>query len=1397
MPFISSWSGLASTANARGGEVPEKDIWHPLSFIQRSFWFQYRLQPEMQGSSNPVFCVRVHGRLDLDHLSCALNLLACRHPMLRACFREKDGEPGQRIVPAVNVPIKIFDTPQDDDASLQERIAADFAQPFDLRAAPLIRAIVYRLSNEQYVLFLMFEHLICDGWSFWRLIEELGSILDGSAASLALDSPGGQKSYLDYVDEQSEWLKSAKAQKQLAYWRDVLKDECPVLNFPEAKPLSPESSSQRELAYFSLPAELSDTLKTRASKYLATPYMVLLAGYLVLLYKLTGEDHISAGSLMPARGGGEWDGVTGAFINLAGVRVAFDPALTVSGLLCKIRGAAIRAMVNQDYPFAELVEQFNPRHGRGQKPYFQTLFGFQNPRGAATILELRVRDKDSMTARWGGHDVAPFWRAPNSGGEAYALALDMAEFGGCIHGKLNYAVSMFDAATIARYIGYYKRILAGMMADEDQLVGCLPLLDESQRGRLIAEWAPEPMDYPGNACVHELIEAQAACTPGAIAVMLGDVVPGGGAQGEEFLTYEVLNTRASLLAVALREAGVSPGAFVGICAGRNLGMVVGLLAVWKAGGAYVPLDPAYPPARLGFMLEDSAPAAILTDAAGNAVLAAVLPGLGQRGIAVLDLTAERTEKPVARHGLAALETDTEKPGPRSLAYVIYTSGSTGKPKGVMVEHASVVNILWSLRALTDFGVADRILALTSIGFDIAGVELWLPLICGGRTVLAAPGASRDPALLSEALERSEITVMQATPAAWLMLVDWGWRGRAGLKALSGGEALPLELAARLRERVGSLWNVYGPSETTIWSSAWPVEPDRLTEGVAPLGLPLANTRIYILDAAGEPVPFGVRGEIYIGGAGVARGYLHRPGLTVERFLPDPFVAGPEERMYRTGDLGRRLADGTLGFLGRGDFQVKLRGFRIELGEIEARILAHPGIGAAVVTALEDGASGRYLAAYYTAVAESGAACPEAEDLRAHIGAALPDYMVPAAYMRLEQMPLTPNGKLDRAALPAAGEAPDAAPGRAVPVGALEEALAGIWARLLKVRQVGRGDDFFVLGGTSLLAVRLITRIREELKLDVPLATLFAQPSLGGFAAAVEATVAGGGTSLANPHIISFGGNITPRPNGAARPAIFAIAEALIFMPLAKHLGQAGQPFFVLRALETELSQVVACRSLEAIASFYVDLLRRAQPDGPYILLGFCSEGVLAFEMARQLGGQTALAILVDAWAPGHHRRLGPIKGLIANLSYRWRRKLWHLRRHLPGVPAIRRPLYILRMAPVHAWMKRQIARRVLQQRDSAPARIHDHIDAAARHYQPKLHEFPILLIRGENQPHGPLISPTLGWSDFVSAPIEIAEVPGDHDEMFAEPKVNIMARAIREAVDCYAATKTQASEPTV
>ncbi|HVG44859.1 MAG TPA: amino acid adenylation domain-containing protein, partial [Longimicrobium sp.] len=752
------------------------------------------------------------------------------------------------------------------------------------------------------------------------------------------------------------------------------------------------------------------------------------AGWAAVLGRLSGQRDVVIGTPSANRGRAEIEGLIGFFVNTLALRVDLSGSPTVAELLEQVRARSLGAQQNQDIPFEQVVELVQPARSLAHTPLFQVMFAWQNASEGRPELPSPAP---------GGVDPASRATAK------FDLALSAGEVGGRIGGSITYATALFERTTIERHLGCLRRVLEAFVADDAQAVDALPLLPEAERRRVLEEWNHTEAEYPRGLCIHELFEAQVRRTPDAVAVVFDGLS----------LTYAELNARANRLARRLAALGVVPESLVALALERSVEMVVALLAVTKAGAAFLPVDPAWPAERRRWMLERSAARLVLT----TSVLAADLPETGASVVA-LDRVAAEIEAEDDTN--LSVDVDVE-----NAAYVIFTSGSTGRPKGVVVPHRGIGNLAAAQREAFGVEPGGRVLQFASFSFDAAVAEVAHTLFGGAALVMARPGQA-GPELL--ALLRDEgVTVATLPPS---LLATLHPDELPALRTMvSAGEAVSADVVARWGAGRRFV-NAYGPTETTVCAT---VAIDPSTHGRPPIGKPIANVRTYVLDARMQPVPVGVPGELYVGGVGVVRGYLGQPGQTAERFVPDPFAGDAGARLYRTGDRARWRAEGELEFVGRNDFQVKIRGFRVELGEIEARLLEHPQLREAVVAAREDAAGDRRLVAYYT-----GDAAPGVEQLRAHLGEALPKHMVPAAYVRLEALPLTPNGKVDRKALPAPEGDAFARRGYEAPVSETEQALAEIWSELLSVERTGRWDHFFELGGHSLLAVRVISRVRQ-------------------------------------------------------------------------------------------------------------------------------------------------------------------------------------------------------------------------------------------------------------------------------------------------------------------------------
>jgi amino acid adenylation domain-containing protein len=1040
----------------------------PLSYAQQRLWFL-----EQMGDVGTAYHVpqrlRLHGALDREALIRALDGLVARHEVLRTTFPVASGEPEQRIGAETRFHLVEQDLSGQAPDALERVMDAEVAALFDLERGPLIRGRLVRLAEDDHVLLLTMHHIVADGWSMGVFVDELSRLYAAFREGRPDPLPPLPIQYADYASWQRRWVEDEVLERQASYWTTTLAGAPELLELPTDHPRPRRQDHAGAALRVELDAELTEGLRALARRNGTTLFMTVLAGWATVLARLSGQPEVVIGTPTANRGRPEIEGLIGFFINTLALRVDLAEGPTVARLLEQVKERTLRAQQNQDIPFEQVVERLDPARSLAHTPLFQVLFAWQNAPGGGGLelpgLRLgRVPGARQTTAK-------------------FDLTLSLGERDGRVSGTLDYATSLFGPATAERYVGYLRRVLEQMAADDARAVDGLELLPDDERRQVVEEWN-RTAEHPRDACIHALFEAQVERTPGAAAVTFGD----------RTLTYADLNARANRLARHLRALGVGPDARVAVCVERGMEMVIAILAVLKAGGGYVPLDPAYPEDRLRHALQDSAPAAVLTQAP--------LAGLfAEAGVPVVDLAGG-----AAWDAHPASNPDPARVGvrPEHLAYVIYTSGSTGQPKGVMVEHRNVARLFSATDAWFGFGPDDVWTLFHSFAFDFSVWEIWGALLYGGRLVIVPRDTARSPDDFYALLCEEGVTVLNQTPSAFRQLIAAEASNGAEHRlryVVFGGEALELATLRpwfeRNDDRRTRLVNMYGITETTVHVTYRPVErADAERAGPSPIGVRIPDLTTYVLDPRGEPVPVGVTGELYVGGAGVARGYLNRPELTAERFVRDPFSAEPGARLYRTGDLARWLADGTLEYLGRNDAQVKIRGFRIEPGEIEARLQEHAAVRQAVVVVRGDAAGGAQLVAYLVG---EGEVDPEA--LRQHLRERLPEHMVPAAYVRLEALPLTPSGKLDHGALPAPEAGAYARRGYEAPAGPVEAAVAEVWAELLGVERVGRHDNFFELGGHSLLAMTLIERMRLR-GVPADVRTLFTAPTLAALAAAV-------------------------------------------------------------------------------------------------------------------------------------------------------------------------------------------------------------------------------------------------------------------------------------------------------
>lgn len=1039
---------------------------YPLSYAQQRLWFLDQLEPGHALYNMPV-AVRLVGEVDERVLSQVVNEVVRRHEVLRTTFTTIDGMPVQRIASEreTTLPVEdLTDLPEEArERRAQELAQAEAQMPFDLTTGPLLRVRLLRLTTTEHIVLFTMHHIVADGWSMGVLVQEVAALYRAYVQQQPSPLPELPMQYADFADWQRQWLSGPILQQQLTYWTEHLAGVPAVLNLPTDRP-RPSAQSYRGATHsFTVAASTVMGLYQVGLQAQATLFMTLAAALNVLMARYSGQNDICLGTPIANRTRAELEPLIGFFVNTVVLRTRIDSSQPFVTLLEQVRTTALNAYAHQDIPFEHVVEVLNPERQLSHTPLFQVMLVLQNaPMEKLELpgLTLSSMQIESTTAQ-------------------FDLTVDLVEANGQLYGTVGYNKDLFEAATIERLTSHYIRLLEAIVADPTSRVSELPMLSSAERTQLLVDWNATAMDCPATQTIQALFEVQMERTPEAVAVVYED----------QQLTYRELNARANQLARYLCAAGVGPDALVGLCVERSLEMIVGVLGILKAGGAYVPLDPTYPMERLHYMLSDSRPVVLLTQAS----LCAMLP--------VTEIPTLCLDTQWATVATEPTENLPHPPLPQHLAYVIYTSGSTGNVKGVLVTHGNVVHSTMA-RLITYREGPGSFLLLSSVAFDSSVAGIFGTLAQGGQLVLPAAGKGLEPGILWELICQRRIAQLLTVPSFYRLLLEQMpvTKGHRLRSVILAGEECGSDLLVKHRSLLPGVrfFNEYGPTEATVWSTVHEGRDWESTPTV-PIGRPIANTLIYILDGDLEPVPIGVAGELHIAGVGLARGYLRRPDLTAEKFVPNPFSQEPGARMYKSGDLARYLPDGNIEYLGRLDQQVKIRGFRVELGEVEAAIQALPGVREAVVLVREDNPEDKRLVAYV--VAKSGTEPMETGGLRSRLALALPAYMVPAAFVFLEQFPLTPNGKLNRKALPASTRGAERYVSPRTP---LETQLAQIWATVLQLDQVGVEDNFFELGGHSLLATRLLSQVRTAFQVNVPLRAIFEAPTISELARLIEA-----------------------------------------------------------------------------------------------------------------------------------------------------------------------------------------------------------------------------------------------------------------------------------------------------
>ena len=1062
--------GIASPRPKIVPRPREGDVF-PLSYGQKALWFLHQFEPQ-NVAYNISSAMRVLTPLDIPALRRSFRRLVDRHASLRTTFSTLDDEPRQRVHTHLELCFQEVDAAGWSDAELHDFLVEEARRPFDLELGPLFRVSVVSRSSSEHVLLMVFHHIITDLWSLVVLTRELGVLYPAERSGSPASLPTIELQYTDYVLWQAELLRGPEGENNWSYWKQQLAGELPVLDLQTDHPRPPAQTFRGASQAIKLSGDLTRALKTLGQDQGATLYMVLLAAYEILLHHYTGQKDILIGSPMSGRSNSEVAGIIGYFVNTVVMRADLSNNLPFKTFLGKVRQTVLGAFDHQDYPFALLTERLHPSRDFSRSPVFQTMFVLQKAQSPdQQDVTGFVQGETKAQMNIGGLlvEFMPVYK----GTSQFDLRLTVAEVEGGLSASFNFNPDLFDAGTITSMLDHYRVLLESIVADPEQRIFHLPILNEHERKQLLVQWNKTVAWYPRESCIQQLFEAQVEKTPDALALVFE----------EEALTYRQLNERANQLAHHLQTLGVGPETFVGICVKRSVEMVVGLLGVLKSGGAYVPLDPNSPPERLTFMLRDADIAVLLTQER-------LLTNLPPHEARVICLDADWQS--IAR---SSTQTPVNHATATNTAYVIYTSGSTGQPKGVVLEHRSTVALIyWARSVFTDDDLAC-VLASATINFDCSVFEIYVPLSWGGKIILARHAL--ELATLSAA---QEITLLNTVPSSMAELLRInGIRDSVRTVNLSG-ETLSAGVVAQLSQQphIERIHNGYGPTEDTTFTTFTLLDPN--DSRPPPIGRPISNEQIYLLDRHGNPVPRGLAGELHIGGAGLARGYLNRPDLTAERFVPNPFSSEAGARLYRTGDVARYRANGDIEFVGRIDYQVKIRGFRIEPGEVEAALLQNPMVREAVVIAREDMPGVKRLVAYIVPAKQDP---PNTSELRSFLKEKLPEYMVPSVFMILEALPLTLGCKVDRGALPAPEQTrPDLARDFVAPRNATEELLANIWLQVLNLESVGVFDNFFDLGGDSIISVQVISRAKQA---GVRLTTkqLFKHQTIAGLAAVAD------------------------------------------------------------------------------------------------------------------------------------------------------------------------------------------------------------------------------------------------------------------------------------------------------
>ena len=1319
----------------------------PLSFGQHRLWFLDQFEPG-NSAYNSSGGIRLGGQLNILALQQALNEIIIRHEVLRTTFNVLNGTPMQVVHGPAPFALQVVDYsgfPSDVcECKLQRLACSNAEQPFNLADGPLLRGALVRMGDHDHVLLLTIHHIISDGWSIGIFARELSVLYENLSAGKASPLPELSIQYGDYAEWQREYLKGAVLDRLRWYWCKQLAG-APVLELPTDRPRPAMQTFNGADVDIQFDRQLLEDLTQLSVREGGTLFMTLLAAFSVLLARYSGQEDVCVGTPIANRTHVETEPLMGFFVNTLVMRCDLSGNPSFRTLLQRVRKLALQAYAHQDLPFEKIVEELQLKRDLSRSPLFQVMFVLQNTPFPELCLPGLMLSPVEVA-----REVAKF-----------DLTITMGESESGLAGRIEYNRELFDRATIERLAGHWERLLRSIVADPSKLLSELSLLTEAEC-RVFDDWNRTNAPYPRQKTITQLFEEQAAKSPSGVALR----------QDGDELSFGELNRRANRIARWLQQQGACPGSLVGVAMERSLDTVVALLAILKAGAAYVPLDPAYPRDRLQFMLSDSATGLVFTRQAHK-------DQLQREGTRVLCVDSDDKE--------IAAQSDQDLPASAtsdSLAYVLYTSGSTGRPKGVMAPHLGTINRLAWMWKQAPFAAGEVCCQKTSLNFVDSVWELFGPLLRGIPSVIVSNRVVQDPRRLIQSLARHKVSRIVLVPSLLRVLLD-SYQLMRDIKTpklwIVSGEALTNELASKFRKVMpeGTLLNLYGSSEVAADATWYRVRGDESGTAGVPIGRPISNVQIRILDRFGNQVPVGIPGEIYVGGDALARGYLNQPHLTRDRFVPDPFTEGSGARLYKTGDIGHYRPDGVIEYLGRTDHQVKIRGHRVELGEIESVLREHQDVKDCVAVARGATAADRRIVAY---IASEGDAL-HVEALHKLLRSRLPEFMQPSAITRMPSLPLTPNGKVDRLALPEPTEQHfEFAPSYVPPRDALELQITGVWENVLGAHPIGVYDNFFELGGHSFLAIDLFSELEKSFGKVLPVAALFQAPTIAQLADVVRHE----GWESAWKSLVPL------QPEGSAAPffCIHSLGTNLVsYGRLARGVGK-DQPFYGLQPIGLDGKHAPHTR-VEDMATHYLSQVRNLQPHGPYYLGGVCLGGVVAFEMAQQLrreGESVGLLLLIDSQFPGSplYFPKHPLRPTLTSLVDYYLGDLLML-------PMQGRPRYIatrIRNVSVRlAKAGRKLLGRILPGVEgkavvaSTIQKVKSANSRAGGHYHPQSYDGKVTLFWCSEVPSRSYQDRRLGWSETAGGGLEVHVIPGNHLTMVDNPHVAVMAYKLRACLE--------------